>query len=138
LVGVDVLNQLGLGLDAGPAQGFGLGLAASLRNRLGEIREQEREPKPQDDLEREAQALSTCSDIAQEEHRHQQADDLDNEYAGFPIKTRGSSFLKEAPMAGTMMELSRTLIDLAFVIRASRKTFLSALAWRPDSACRLE
>ena len=48
------VHQLaGDGLLAEPAQGGGLGLAPALGQRLGEVREDHREPEPEGDLARE-------------------------------------------------------------------------------------
>ena len=43
---------------------IGLRLAATFGHRLGEVREQDREPEPEDDLEREAEILAAGHEIA--------------------------------------------------------------------------
>ena len=52
-------RRLGLGL----AQRVGLRLAAAFRHRLGEVREQHREPEPQRDLQIEAEVAVVCGKV---------------------------------------------------------------------------
>ena len=58
-----VANDVGLGL----AQRVGLGLAARFGHRLGEVREQHREPQPERDLNAEADAGAAGDDVAYDE-----------------------------------------------------------------------
>jgi hypothetical protein len=78
-----VAEPLGHGLGLGPAQGRGLRLAAALGDGLGEVREQHREPEPEIDLQREAQARLADNEVAHEQDRGQGGHDLDREHYGF-------------------------------------------------------
>ena len=73
-------EELGLGLGAGPAQRVGLRLAAPFRDGLGEVGEQNGEPEPQDDLDREAEVGAAGDEVTDEESRDQGAHDLDHEH----------------------------------------------------------
>src|SRR5664280_3873083 len=73
-------QQLGLALDTGLPERFGLRLAAAFRDGFGEVGEQHREPQPQDDLEGEAEALAAGHEITQEYHRGQRGHDFDHEH----------------------------------------------------------
>ena len=82
-----VLRPVVVGRGAWPASRYAsrrsdcrLRLAAALGHRLGEIREQHREPEPQDDLEGETEVLAASREVAQEDHRGQGGDDLDHEH----------------------------------------------------------
>src|SRR5262249_28163203 len=64
-----------------PAQLVGLGGATALRHRLGEVREQDREPQPEADGEDEARRrLSVAAERLQEQARGEHAADLDHEH----------------------------------------------------------
>ena len=73
-------DQLGLGLGALTAQRVRLRLAASLGDGFGEVREQDGEPQPQDDLELEADVFAAGDEIADQDHRGQRSDDLEHEH----------------------------------------------------------
>ena len=73
---------LGDHIRLGRPQARGLRLAAALGHRFREVREQHREPEPQDDLEREAVMAGAGDDIADEKHRRERRDNLDDEHHG--------------------------------------------------------
>ena len=73
-------QQLGLRLGALAAQRIGLRLAAAFGDRLREVGEQDREPEPDDDLEREAEVLAAGHEVAEEDDRRQRGDDLHHEH----------------------------------------------------------
>src|SRR3954470_12036871 len=77
-------EPLRLGLGPGSAQGVGLGFAAPLGDRLGEVREQHRKPEPQGDLDREANGLAAGDEIAQEDDGRERGHDLDHEHDRVP------------------------------------------------------
>ena len=77
---VGVGEQLRLRLGTRAPERIRLRLAAALRHRLGEIREQHRDPQPHDDLERETEVLAASREVAQEDHGGQGGDDLDHEH----------------------------------------------------------
>ena len=78
--------QLGDGLGAHRAQGVGLSLAAALGQRLGEIGEDDRQPQPDADREREPGRLVAAAQRGAAENLDQPADrgdggaDLDHEH----------------------------------------------------------
>ena len=69
-------ERVGLGL----AQAVGLGLAARFRHGFGEVREQHREPQPQGDLQREADAAGAGEDVADQEHGGERRAHFDHEH----------------------------------------------------------
>ena len=75
-------EQLGLGLRARAPERVGLGLAAPLGHGLGEVGEQHGEPQPQHDLEGEGEVLAAGDEVAHEQHRGEQRDDLQHEDDG--------------------------------------------------------
>ena len=62
------------GFGAALAQRIGLGLAAALGHRLGEVREEHREPEPQRDLQHEAERLAVRVGEEQLDRRDRRAD----------------------------------------------------------------
>jgi hypothetical protein len=73
-------QELGLRLRARAPQGLGLRLAAPLGDGLGEVREQHREPQPEDDLDLEQQVRAAGHQIADQDDRDQRGDDLQHEH----------------------------------------------------------
>ncbi len=74
-------DQLGLGFGAGLAQVVGLGLAASLGHRFGEVGEQHREPQPQRDLKLEGgERAAAEEEIAAQDHGHRERGHFDHEH----------------------------------------------------------
>ena len=63
-----------------PPQRLGLGLAAPLRHRLGEVREQHREPQPERDLAREERLAASRDELLDEHDGRQDTPDLDDEH----------------------------------------------------------
>ena len=80
VLGIRRLQQLGLRLGALAPQRIGLRLAAALGNGLREVGEQNRQPQPQDDLEREAKVAAPRDQITNEEDGGQDRDDLEHEH----------------------------------------------------------
>ena len=79
----------------------GLGLAAALGHGFGEIREEHREPQPEDDLDRKAvvpgrpiMTSRTKSTVTRS------ATTSTTNITGFFASVTGLSFLKDSPMAG--------------------------------------
>ena len=58
----------------------GLGLAAALGHGFGEIREEHREPQPEDDLNRKCVVPGARYDVAEEKRRDEKRYDLDDEH----------------------------------------------------------
>ena len=76
-------DLLGLNVLARLAQRVGLRLAAPLGHRLGEVREEHGEPQPERDREDEARRrLALPTERLHEEHRREDAPDLDDEHDG--------------------------------------------------------
>ena len=73
-------HELGLGLGAGAPQGGRLRLAAALGHGFGQVREQQRDPQPADDLGREADTAGPGGEVAHQEHGGEHGDDLDHEH----------------------------------------------------------
>ena len=73
-------QQFGRRLRALAPQCIGLSLAAAFGDRLGKIREEHREPQPQDDLELEANLPPAGDQVADQDHGGQGGDDLENEH----------------------------------------------------------
>ncbi len=75
-----VRQFLGADVRLRRAKACGLRLAASFGDGFREIREQDREPQPEDDLDREAVVLAAHYEVADEKHRHESRDDFDHEH----------------------------------------------------------
>ena len=73
-------DELGFGLLAGLTQRRGLGLAATLGHGFGEIREQNGEPQPDNDLKRKAEIIAAVHPVADENDSGERSDDLDHEH----------------------------------------------------------
>ena len=73
-------EQLGLGLRTCPPQRIGLSLASSFGDSLGKVGEQDGDPQPDDNLEGEAEISPAVRQVANEDDRRQQCDDLDHEH----------------------------------------------------------
>jgi hypothetical protein len=81
LVGAALAGEpLGRHLGAGAPQAVGLGLAAALGERLGEVGEDQGEPQPEDDLAGEEQVVAAGDEVADEQHGGQDGHDLDHEH----------------------------------------------------------
>ena len=93
-------QQLGLALGAGLLRRLRLGLAAALRDGLGEVGEQHREPQPQDDLEGEAEALAAVARSRRKMTVVSAATTSTTNITGFLIMSRGSSLRIAEPIAG--------------------------------------
>ena len=78
--GLLIDDELGLGLLAGLTQARGLRLAAAFGDGFGEIGEQHGQPKPEDDLEGEAEMLASVHPVANEDDGGEGGDDLDHEH----------------------------------------------------------
>ena len=73
-------QPVGHGLGPRLAQRVGLRLAAAFGHRLGEVREQHREPEPEGDLAGEQRLSGAASQLLDEDDRREQAADLDDEH----------------------------------------------------------
>ena len=67
-------------VGAHAAQRVGLGLAATLGHRLGEVREQDREPQPERERDEEAELLAAARRGADRVDGGDDAADLDHEH----------------------------------------------------------
>ncbi len=92
---------LGDHIRLGGPQARGLRLAAALGHRFREVREQHREPEPQDDLERKAVMAGPVTMSRRKSTVVSAATTSTTNITGFLTISRGSSLAKDAPMAGT-------------------------------------